>query len=253
MGFTTANRSSLEKITTESNGRAIFLRLFLKRDAESGLLTDLMQKKLLIFDLDGTLADTRADLATGINRMRNHYGLPPLSLETIEGFVGDGVRVLVKRSLQGADVPIDEAVVVNRGFYLEHMLDETALYPGVKDGLNRLASAGHALAVLSNKPGEPSRTILKHLGVDHLFFRVIGGGDVPRLKPEPDGVLALMAEAGISTGHTWMLGDHHTDLEVAHRTGISSGFVTYGIGHPGNFTADQIWNEFSELVEFLIN
>jgi phosphoglycolate phosphatase len=213
----------------------------------------LMQKQLLIFDLDGTLADTRADLATGINLMRAYYGLPPIGMEIIESYVGDGIRKLVERSLQGADVDFEEALALNKQFYAEHMLDETALYPGVEAGLKKLATAGHALAVLSNKPGDPSRTILNHLGIGGLFFRIIGGGDVPKLKPVPDGIFALMEESGISAENVWMLGDHHTDLEVAHNAGVKSGFVTYGIGHPGEFTANQTWHGFEELVEFFAN
>ena len=209
-----------------------------------------MRKQLLIFDLDGTLADTRADLATGINLMRVHYGLPPISMEIIGTYIGDGIRDLVKRSLQGADANVDEAVAFTRKSYADHMLDETVLYPGVAEGLKKLADAGHALAVLSNKPGDPSRVILNHLGVGDLFFRIIGGGDLPKLKPAPDGIIALMEESGIQPENTWMLGDHHTDLEVAHNAGVKSGFVTYGIGHPGKFTADQIWNGFGELVDF---
>jgi phosphoglycolate phosphatase len=211
-----------------------------------------MQKQLLIFDLDGTLADTRADLATGINLMRAHYGLPPISMEIIETYVGDGIRKLVERSLQGANVDVDEALELDRRFYREHMLDETVLYPGVAEGLNKLAKAGHMLAVLSNKPGDPSRIILKHLGVDGFFLRIIGGGDVPNLKPAPDGIIALMKESGIAAENVWMLGDHHTDLEVAHNAGVKSGFVTYGIGHSGEFTADQVWHGFAELVEFFL-
>lgn len=215
-------------------------------------MTLLMQKQLLIFDLDGTLADSRADLATGINLMRTHYGLPALTMETIEGYVGDGIRKLVERSLQGADVDFDEALALDKTFYTAHMLDETALYPGVEEGLKKLAAAGHTLAVLSNKPGDPSRAIVKHLGVNELFFRIIGGGDVRNLKPAPDGILELMAQSGITGENVWMLGDHHTDLEVAHNAGVKSGFVTYGIGHPGEFTADQTWNGFEELVEFFL-
>jgi len=212
-----------------------------------------MKKQLLIFDLDGTLADTRADLATGINRMRAHYNLPPLPLETVTGYIGDGIRKLVERSLQGAAVDVDEALALNKKCYAEHLLDETALYPGVADGLRRLAEAGHALAVLSNKPGDPSRIILKHLGVDRLFFRIIGGGDVPNLKPATDGISALMEESGAVAESVWMIGDHHTDLEVAHNAGIKSGFVTYGIGNPGEFTADQVWNGFEELTGYFID
>ena len=209
-----------------------------------------MQKQLLIFDLDGTLADTRADLATGINLMRAHYDLPPIDMKIVESYVGDGIRNLVERSLQGADVDVDEALALDRKFYAEHMLDETVLYPGVADGLKKLEAAGHLLAVLSNKPGDPSRTILNHLGVGPLFLWIIGGGDLPNLKPAPDGIVALMGATGIASENTWMIGDHHTDLEVAHNAGVKSGFVTYGIGNPGEFTADQVWNGFEELVGF---
>jgi len=207
-----------------------------------------MNRQLLIFDLDGTLAETRQDLATGINLMRAHYNLPPLNVETVTGYIGNGIRKLVERSLQGADVDVDEALALDKKFYAEHMLDETALYPHVEEGLNTLS--GNALAVLSNKPGDPTRVILKHLGVDGLFFRMLGGGDLPNLKPAPDGILALMEESGVSAENTWMIGDHHTDLEVAHNAGVKCGFVTYGLGESGEFTADQTWSDFNELVEF---
>jgi len=210
----------------------------------------LMKKQLLIFDLDGTLADTRADLATGINQMRAHYDLTPFDLETVTGYIGDGIRKLVERSLQGADVDVDEALALDKKFYAEHMLDETALYSGVEAGLQKLSVAGHTLAVLSNKPGNPSRILLDHLGLGGLFSRIIGGGDVPNLKPSPDGIAALIEEFGAGSENVWMIGDHHTDLEVAHNAGVKSGFVTYGIGHPGEFVADQVWNGFEELTAF---
>lgn len=210
-----------------------------------------MEKQLLIFDLDGTLAETRQDLTTGVNRMRAHYGLPPLDVETVTGYIGDGVRVLVERSLQGTEIDVDEALALNRKFYAEHMFDETRLYPGVEDGLRKLSA--NKLAVLSNKPGDPTRAILKHLGVAGFFFRMLGGGDLPNLKPAPDGIEALILESGVSAENTWMIGDHHTDLEVACNAGVKSGFVTYGIGHAGEFTADQTWNDFDELVEFFTN
>jgi phosphoglycolate phosphatase len=209
-----------------------------------------MKKQLLIFDLDGTLADTRADLATGVNLMRAHYGLPSLTLEAVNGFVGDGVRKLVERSVQESDVNFDEALALYKKFYAEHMLDQTALYPGAAAGLRKLVLSGHVLAVLSNKPGDPSRTILKHLGVDLFFFRIIGGGDLKTLKPSPEGILTLAADAGMDLENVWMIGDHHTDLEAAHNAGVKSGFVTYGIGHPGEFTADLVWHGFEELVDF---
>ncbi|HKL22789.1 MAG TPA: HAD-IA family hydrolase [Tichowtungia sp.] len=210
-----------------------------------------MKKQLLIFDLDGTLVDSSRDLTTGINLMRVHYRLPPLDRKTVAGYIGDGIRKLVERSLQGEDIDVDEALALDRKFYAEHMLDETRLYPGAADGLKKLT--GHQPAVFSNKPGDATRAILKHLGVDHLFFRILGGGDLQNLKPAPDGIDLLIKESGISRKDTWMIGDHHTDLEAAHNAGVKSGFVSYGIGHPGEFIADQTWHGFQELVNFFID
>ncbi len=232
---------------------AVFPFLRLKNRAECGSITAPMKKQLLIFDLDGTLADTRADLTTAINRMRTHYSLPPLSVDTVTGFVGNGIRKLVERSLQGVEgIDVEEAVELDRSFYLDHMLEQTALYPGVEAGLCSLQGAGHVLAVLSNKPGDPTRLILAHLGVSQRFVRMIGGGDLPNLKPAPDGINTLMEQTGTTPENTWMIGDHHTDLESAHRAGVNGGFVSYGIGHPGEFTADQTWHGFNKLTEFFL-
>ena len=187
-------------------------------------------------------------MATGINCMRAHYGLPALDVETITSYIGDGIHKLVKRSLAGVEVDLAEAVALDRQFYAEHIFDETRLYPGVEEGLDALA--GHALAVLSNKPGDATRAILKHLRADGYFFRILGGGDCPNLKPSPDGIELLLKEAGFPREDTWMIGDHHTDLEVAHNAGVKSAFVTYGIGHPGGFGADRTFHGFAELVEF---
>lgn len=232
----------------------IFCRIFLTiillvRTAGSVLILRSMKKQLLIFDLDGTLADTRHDLATAVNQMRIHYGLVPLSVSRIVGYIGGGLRALVCDALQGAPVELDEAVALAKQFYEQHMLDRSQLYPGVAPGLAALADH-HALAVLTNKPGDASRAMLEHFGIASRFFQVVGGGDVPSLKPAPDGVDALRSASGFSPDETWMIGDHHTDLAVAQRAGVHSGFVGYGIGNAGPFTADQTWNSFYEIVYF---
>lgn len=210
-----------------------------------------MSNKLLIFDLDGTLADTRADLADAINAMRARYGISPLDLDTVTSYVGSGVRSLVESSIQDAEgIELDEALGVYEAMYLERMLCRTALYPGVEQGLQRLHAAGFRMAVLSNKPGDPSRAIIRHLGIEPLFFRVLGGGDLPNLKPAPDGILRLMAEVNAVAQQTWMIGDHHTDLEAARNAGVRSGFVAYGIGHPGTLLPDRYWEGFDELTAY---
>jgi len=205
--------------------------------------------KLLIFDLDGTLIDSRRDLTTGINLMREHYGLPPLDFETVTEFVGDGVRQLVERALFDAPaVKVDEALVLNRRFYREHLTDETVLYPGVREGLARLAQQGHTLAVLTNKPGEPARQILEFFNILPFFRTVVGGGDGPELKPDPAGVEHILAFCGwTDRRRVWMVGDHKPDLEVARRAGIRSVFCRYGIGDAHGLVPEVSIELFEEL------
>lgn len=209
-----------------------------------------MEPQLLIFDLDGTLIDSRRDLAAGVNHMRAHYGLSPLSLEMASSYIGDGVRKLVERSLPGADVDLDEAVRINKAYYFSHLTVHTYLYDGVEGGLRQLLDAGHKLALLTNKPGEPSRAILRHFQLDQFFTSIIGGGDVAHLKPEPDGVFKCREDAGMDTATTWMIGDHCTDLAVAHNAGVKSAFVHYGFGEERGYKPDAYFASFPELVEY---
>lgn len=209
-----------------------------------------MEPKLLIFDLDGTMIDSRADLAAGINHMRSRFGLEALPLETVVGYIGNGVRRLVEGSLQGADVDVDEALRINKEYYYSHLTVHTTLYDGVADGVRRLASAGHKLAVLTNKPGDPSREILKNFGIDDVFVAIIGGGDVAKLKPEPDGVFRCMEVSGQAAANSWMIGDHYTDLAVADNAGINSAFVRYGFGEEREYKPNVYFASFSELVGY---
>jgi len=209
-----------------------------------------MQAQLLIFDLDGTLIDSRADLAAAINHMRIHFGLEPLLLDTVVGYIGNGVRRLVEGSLQEADVDMEEALRIYKEYYYSHLTVDTTLYEGVEQGVRRLAAAGHKLAVLTNKPGDPSRRILDHFGISGVFSAIIGGGDVENLKPEPDGVHRCMEVSGVDSANTWMIGDHYTDLAVAHNAGIRSAFVRYGFGEERGHKPDVYFASFSELVGY---
>lgn len=208
-----------------------------------------MKRQVLIFDLDGTLIDSRQDLATGINLMRRHYGLSPLPVETVAGFVGEGVRNLVSRSLADAPFAVDleEAVRLNREFYRQHIHDETTLYPGVREGLERLARAGHALALLSNKPGDASREILRHFEIEARFNSIIGGDSGVPLKPNPDSVYAILRAVGGERADSWMIGDNHTDIATAHRAGIHSIFVTYGMGALGPEKPERTMADFDAV------
>jgi phosphoglycolate phosphatase len=209
-----------------------------------------MNPQVLIFDLDGTLIDSRRDLAAGVNHMRNHFGLAPLPLETVVGYIGNGVRRLVEESLQGAVVDMDEALRINREYYYSHLTVYTTLYEGVEQGVRRLSAAGHRLAVLTNKPGDPSRQILNYFGIGDSFTAIIGGGDVENLKPAPEGVHRCMEVSGADMVNTWMIGDHYTDLVAAKNAGIKSAFVRYGFGEERDGKPDVYFASFSELVGY---
>lgn len=211
-----------------------------------------MKRQLLIFDLDGTLIDSRHDLCAGINLMRRHYNLPPLPVETVAGFIGDGVRPLVTRSLEGHDIDINEAVRVNYQFYLQHLYDRTVLYPGVAEGLQALFSHGHVQTIISNKAMQACLKILAHFEIADFFCNVIGGDSGRPLKPEPDAVLETMRLTGSTVSDTWLIGDNHTDLAAARQAGVRSVFVTYGIGKAFKEKATLTFAGFDSLAEYFL-
>lgn len=203
---------------------------------------------LLLFDLDGTLVDSRADLAAATNRMRALHGLPPLDVPTVVSYVGDGLGKLAVRALQGA--PVDPAVAAREigACYDGHETDATRPYPGVDDGLRTLRAAGHRLGLVTNKPARHARRIFDHFGWTTLFSVLMAGGDTPALKPAPDPILEAMRRTGADPASTWMVGDHHTDLEAARRAGISSVFLLSGLGTPGSETPTRVFPGFTAFV-----
>jgi 4-hydroxythreonine-4-phosphate dehydrogenase len=207
-----------------------------------------MKRQLLIFDLDGTLIDSRKDLATAVNLMRRHYRLPPLDLDTVTSYVGNGVRMLVTRAVEGTDIDVEEALRVQGPLYREHLFDETTLYPGVLTGLQRLRGLGHTLAVATNKPVDACQRLLDHFGLTPLFASIQGGGSTPNLKPHPEMIEAIGAATGHSMQDTWVIGDNYTDLESARRAGASGIFLNYGYGTPGTETPDLRLDSFDDLV-----
>lgn len=207
-----------------------------------------MDRFLFIFDLDGTLIDSRADLAAATNQMRAQHDLPPLPVETIVTYVGDGVRQLAIRALEGAPVDPDLAATQIGAAYAEHLIDFTKPYPGVTDGLRALHAAGHTLALATNKPAPHARRILNHFEWAPLFAVLLGGGDTPELKPSPGPLQIAMQRTGHSTATTWMVGDHHTDLQAARRAGVRSIFLASGFGHAADESPDRVFPDFSAFV-----
>jgi len=169
--------------------------------------------KLLIFDLDGTLIDSREDLANSINAMLTHFGKNPLPHEVIASYIGDGAPMLVRRSLGDPDDEnfVQDAVLYFMGWYREHKLDNTYVYEGVKESLDAIQKSRDGellkMAVLSNKPVGPSRAIVEALGLAPYFFQVYGGNSFHTKKPDPTGVQALLEEAKVAADETVIIGD----------------------------------------------
>jgi phosphoglycolate phosphatase len=181
--------------------------------------------RLIVFDLDGTLIDSKKDLADSINAMLTQMHRQPLPEEVIATYIGDGAGMLVRRALGD---PEDEHLVedgLNRflAYYREHKLDHTYVYPGVFDSIESLRSSpdgsSRSMAVLTNKPIGPSRAICEALGLSPHFFQIYGGNSFTTKKPDPEGLNALIAEAGVAPHETLMIGDSDVDVLTARRAG----------------------------------
>lgn len=194
---------------------------------------------LLIFDLDGTLVDSKQDLVNSVNATRAHAGLPPIDAQTVAAYVGNGAPVLVRRALgpSYSEEEIQQALQYFLGWYREHMLDHTRLYPGVKDALDGLRDAGIQMAVLTNKPVRFSQTMIERLGLGEHFFRVYGGNSFEQKKPHPIGVEALLSESGVPREAAMLVGDSAVDVRTARNAQIQSCGVRYGF-QPDSFIDD---------------
>lgn len=220
------------------------------------------QIKLLIFDLDGTLVDSRQDLANSINAMLKNYHRPELQPDVIATYIGDGAPTLVRRSLGFQDDHkigpqeeefIEDALVYFLEYYREHKLDNTYCYGGVLETLRTLQSSrnGRVMSVLSNKPVNPSRAIVNALGMAEFFRAVYGGNSFETKKPDPLGVRNLLKEFNVRPEEAVIIGDSDVDMMTGRNAGIYSVGVTYGLSPetlkdiPGDVMVDaaQEWLE----------
>jgi phosphoglycolate phosphatase len=205
----------------------------------------------ILFDLDGTLVDSRADLALGVNLTRRDLGYPPLDAALVAGFVGDGVRQLLRRALPECPERLEEALALNRGHYAAHLLDSTRLYPDAEATLEALRGQGFRLGVVTNKPREFTLPILEGLGLAGHFAAVVAGGDSQRLKPDPQPLLQALAGCGSPAEGSWMVGDHCTDLEAGRLAGLRRVLCRFGFGDPRGETWDLEVNGLAELPRLL--
>jgi len=186
---------------------------------------------LIVFDLDGTLIDSRLDLAESANEVLASYGARPLPVDTVAGMVGEGARVLVARVLEAAGLRPDEPDALHRflEIYNRRLLNHTRPYTGVIEMLKQ-ARARAALAILTNKPEAPTRRLLEAFGIAALFTAVVGGDSAYPRKPDPGGLRGLMRDAGATTGTTLFVGDSMIDVETARRAGTRICVALYGFG-----------------------
>lgn len=192
-------------------------------------------KALVVFDLDGTLVDSRQDLADSTNDVLATLGADPLPLERVVMMVGEGARVLVQRALAAAglesrEAALDDALARFHVAYRARLLATTQPYPGISQMLNDVAPLA-TLAMLTNKPLSPTQRLVEAFGWSSCFVHVIGGdGDVPR-KPDPTGLRQLMELADAGPESTMLVGDSMVDVETARNAGVAMCVVRYGFGN----------------------
>jgi len=207
----------------------------------------------LFFDFDGTIIDSRADLAATVNHTRRDLSLPEISLEEVLKCVGRGAKYLLSHAIPEKVDEAEKLWEIFRSHYAEHMLEHCVLYPGVEATLCELARRGCPLGINTSKPAFATRAILEHFKLDKLFGdAVIAGGDCDEKKPSAKP-LKLCAER---LGHTltaddWMVGDGWPDLGCAANAGIKGAYITYGFGTLGDSTYSVRLETFSDLLNLV--
>jgi phosphoglycolate phosphatase len=186
--------------------------------------------RVLIFDLDGTLIDSKLDLALAVNATMTHMGCAELDHELVYSYVGNGAPVLIRRALgaDASDADCQRGLDFFLHFYREHMLDNTVPYPGVREGLKKLAEL--PMAVLTNKPVRVSQLILEGLGLGNYFRYVYGGNSFETKKPDPFGVRKLLGDFGATPQEAMLVGDSEVDVQTARNAAVWACGVTYGLG-----------------------
>jgi phosphoglycolate phosphatase len=211
---------------------------------------------LLIFDLDGTLVDSKLDLVHSVNAARRMMQLPAISEAVVASYVGDGAPVLMRRALgpDASDADVQRSLEFFLTYYREHMLDNTRLYPGVREALDRMRAAEAQMAVLTNKPVLFSQELVDRLGLREHFFRVYGGNSFDQKKPNPIGIDTLREETGAPRERTIMVGDSHVDVRTARNAGVKACGVLYGF-QPESFQQeppDLLVDDMNQLADYVL-
>jgi len=213
-------------------------------------------RRLIVFDLDGTLVDSSVDLANAVNALLRDLGAAPIPVGEVVAMVGDGAPVLVRRALTAADLDPETPDALDRflAHYDPHLLDNTRPYAGMLETLQQL-SAGATLAVLTNKPSRATDVMLTGLDLRRYFRDVIGGDTSWGRKPAPAGLLHLCEIAGARPADTLLVGDSAVDLATARNAGTRICLARYGFGYRFSgteFSGDEMFIDApAELVPLL--
>ena len=202
----------------------------------------------LIFDLDGTLVDSRADLAAATNSMLAGLDRPPLPVATVEKMIGLGARALIERALGPGQKHLTE-----RGYdlfmehYNAHLLDHTKPYSGIAALLEVAHRRRVHLSVLTNKPERPAKAILSGLSLASSFAAVVGGDTLPQRKPDPAGVQTLQRTTGCPLNETLLIGDSAVDVQTGHAAGVATCGVEWGFGRPASAEPTYLAESVADL------
>jgi phosphoglycolate phosphatase len=207
----------------------------------------------ILFDLDGTLANTIADIAASINHIREEWGHPAWTTAQVQECVGDGIHKLLERTLETLDPSaIQRALVIQRAYYEEHCLDHTVLYPGILAVLEALRERQLPLGVVSNKLASSSEKVLKGLKIRDFFATVVGGDSTPHRKPDPRPLQVAAEQMKIHSRRILVVGDSSNDILSARRAGFTSCAVTWGFRSEESIVAahpDHLVRSPSEILE----
>jgi len=208
----------------------------------------IMSYSCLLFDLDGTLVDSLADLATSMNLLRGELGYEALASDAVAQATGDGVGLLVARCLPERE---QKETYVERflAIYAQHLLDQTVPYPGIVELLEQCVDM--PLAVVTNKPLEEALAILEGTGLRRFFPVVVGGECAVAKKPAPEPLLLALERLGKQAGGALMIGDHHTDLRSGQQAGCATCFCAWGLGHRDQLESDLEAESPAHLADLL--
>jgi len=211
--------------------------------------------ELLIFDLDGTVIDSSEDIAWSVNGTLGELGLPTLPYDVIVGYIGWGVRMLLKQAIPGERHDLlDRGAEIFLAHYGGHLTVRTRPYPGVEKVLRRFQERGFKMALVTNKPFALTTRILNDLSLGNYFHPVLGGDSVKQKKPHPEGLETVLRTAGVPPSHALFIGDSRVDIETGKRAGITTIGAAYGFRGRKELEAagaDRIIEDFSDLVEIV--